>query len=313
MKIYKLLIEYSKYLKNNNSEVSLLLNLYGRLETIKNDPEYIDYFQLLRNYYYYYFYSPVITYDVINNIYLNGKFNQFITKNKCEKILQNEDIKTFVEQSKKVNNIIIKKISEFFSQEYKDSSVENYYCNSIMNELGKANVLLPISIINSNSKCVSKYAENRGKIQKEGIFTYPYLITKEFIDEQLQAKIELSIINAFETMNLIYSLIIKILYDVIFDKVIYLKKKEVKINLSKDKSNFKVIEFESRNLSLIIHELETIIIDENIYFPCSYTKQLMPENKVNYKCYVLNISDNTFFNFNILDSIELMSLLKKAD
>ena len=206
-----------------------------------------------------------------------------------------------------------KKISEFFSQEYKDSSIENYYCNSIMNELGKANVLLPISIINSNSKCVSKYAENRGKIQKEGIFTYPYLITKEFIDEQLQAKIELSIINAFETMNLIYSLIIKILYDVIFDKVIYLKKKEVKINLSKDKSNFKVIEFESKNLSLIIHELETIIIDENIYFPCSYTKQLMPENKVNYKCYVLNISDNTFFNFNILDSIELMSLLKKAD
>ncbi|MBE6159149.1 MAG: hypothetical protein E7159_04935 [Firmicutes bacterium] len=313
MKIYKLLIEYSKYLKNNNSEVSLLLNLYGRLETIKNDPEYIDYFQLLRNYYYFYFYSPVITYDVINNIYLNGKFNQFITKNKCEKILHNEDIKTFVEQSKKVNNIIIKKISEFFSQEYKDSSVENYYCNSILNELGKANVLLPISIINGNSKCVSKYAENRGKIQKKGIFTYPYLITKEFIDEQLQAKIDLSIINSFETMNLIYSLLIKILYDVIFDKVIYLKKKEVKIILSKDKSNFKVIEFESKNLSLLIHELETIIIDENIYFPCSYTKQLMPENKVNYKCFVLNISDNTFFNFNILDSIELMSLLKKAD
>ena len=53
MKIYKLLIEYSKYLKNNNSEVSLLWNLYGKLETIKNDPEYIDYFQLLRNYYNY--------------------------------------------------------------------------------------------------------------------------------------------------------------------------------------------------------------------------------------------------------------------
>lgn len=313
MKIYKLFVEYSKYLKEYNSEISLLLTLYEKIKPIINDFEYTDYFQLCKGYYNYYFYSPIVAYDILNNMYINDDFNQFITKPKCEKILQNKDIKAFVEQSKIVNTIIIKKISEIFSQNYKESSIENYYCNSILNELGKANIIVPISIISSNSKYVSKYAKNRGKIQKDGIFTYPYLITKEFVEEQLQDNIDFSIINAFESMNLIYSLIIKIFYDVIFDKVVYLKKKDVKTVISKSKNNFKVFEFESNNFSLFIHELETIIIDDNIYFPCAYTKNLTPENKVNYKCYILNMSKSTFSDFNILSSIELMTIFEKAD
>lgn len=313
MKIYKLLIEYSKYLKENNSEVSLLLNLYDKLKILVQDPVYIDYFQLCKNYYYYYFYSPVVAYDVLNKIYSSNDFDRIITKEKCEKILKNEDIIKFVNQSKIINTIFIEKASEIFLQNHKGSSTENYFCNSIINEFGNSNIIFPISIINSNSKYVSKYADNRKKIQKDGIFTYPYLITKKFINEQLLDNIDLPIINAFECINLIYSLIIKIFYDVIFDRVLYLKNKDIKIIIDKSKNDFKVLEFESENFILFIHELETIIIDENVYFPCAYTKNLIQENKTIYKCYTLNINNNTFSDFDILNSIELMSILKKDD
>ena len=151
MKIYKLFVEYSKYLKEYNSEISLLLTLYEKIKPIINDFEYTDYFQLCKGYYNYYFYSPVVAYDILNNMYINDDFNQFITKPKCEKILQNKDIKAFVEQSKIVNTIIIKKISEIFSQNYKESSIENYYCNSILSPLSRARPFSPYTFSRSSS------------------------------------------------------------------------------------------------------------------------------------------------------------------
>lgn len=303
MNIYKHIINVAEYSKKDNNIINEYLDLSDKLEELRNDMNYYTFFGLVDAKSSYYFYAPNIALQIIKDVHKKKNYKDLFTEENCNRIINNDLIKKFVESSTKVNELIInitKKI--FLSLEESTNSEENYIYNKCSDELGYIGFGKLIKNFSNKGKFLDNYDKEREKIIHGANFIFPIQILKNGLYQDFEAREDYKeVVRNYENFNIMLTIINIILFSYLCDKIIELKKSDYSILNSKKKNNVQKLEIQLNNLIFLANSPFVIIIEEKIYFMLSKNIKLEKgKTEVTYECFNINFDEkDSLLNFSI--------------
>ena len=269
MNLYECIMQVSSCIKEKN-EVKELIKKYETIKKLKKDIKYNCFFSLIDLKEFYNFFAPNITMQIINNIYKNNDFS-ILGKKECELIINNQDIKEYVEISTRINQIISNEIMSLLTPEQlkKDLKTEYIY-NRLSEKLGKVGLIEILKVIDGKGNEAEQYFDERNKIIEPSIKLFPiYNFNNEFLDKMNKINISKQIIDSIEKFNLMLYIIERIIYCDIYDKIIFLKKENIQLIKEDEKLNIIVKKILIKDQRLVVMNFPIIVLHDNYYFPYS--------------------------------------------
>lgn len=303
MNIYKNIINVAEYSKKDNNVINEYLDLSNKLEKLRNDMNYYAFFGLVDAKSSYYFYAPNVALQIIENVHKKKDYKDFFTKENCNRIINNELIKKFVESSTKVNELIInitKKI--FLSLEESTNSEENYIYNKCSEELGYIGFGKLIKNFSNKSKFLDNYDKEREKIIHGANFIFPIQILKNGLYQDFEAMVEYKeTVRNYENFNIMLTIINILLFSYLGGKILNLKKGDYSILSSKKKNNVQKLEILLNNAIFLVKSPFVFTIEENLYFMLSKTiKYEKGKTEISCECFNINFDEkDSLLNFSI--------------
>lgn len=307
MNLYESISQVSNCIKEKG-EVKELLEKYKKVRELRNDVKYIYFFSLIDGKEFYGFFAPNISMQIINNVYKNSDF-EIISKEICELIINNEDIKEYVQVSTKVCEIITQEIVSLFNpQNFKGNAKTVYAYNKLSEKLGYIGFIDNLKVLNGKGKELDIYFKERNKIVDEGAKVFPISkFNNEFLNEIYNLNVSKEVVDSIEKLNLILYIIERIIYCDIYDKLIYIKSENISIIDKKEKSNIINQEMQVNNEELLFKHFPILILENNYYFLYSeqikYSKE---ETTIKCKCFSCKFEEkNALVKLSITDTVEL--------
>lgn len=303
MNIYKNIINVANYYKTDNNIINKHIELSSKVQELKSDMSYYTFFGLVDANSSYYFYAPNVALQIIKNVKEKKDYKDFFNEENCNKIIDNKLIKKYVESSTKVNELIInitKKI--FVSLEESTTSEENYIYNRCSDELGYIGFGKLIQNFSNSGKLLNDYDKEREKIIHGAKFTFPIEILKSGLYQEYETKAEYKeIVRNYENFNVMLTIINIVLFSFLCNKILELKKEDIKIINSKRKENVQKLEFSLNNSNLLINNPFLILIEKELYFMLSTTiKFEKGKTETTCECFNINFEQkDSLFNFSI--------------
>lgn len=303
MNIYKNIINVADYYTKDNGIIKEYIDLSDKLQELKNDINYNEFFCLVDANSSYYFYAPNVALQIIKNAKENKDFGDFFIEDHCNKIINNEIINKYVEASTKVNELVIditKKI--FVSLDELATSEENYIYNRCSDELGYIGFGKLIQNFSNSGKVLEDYDKEREKIIHGAKFIFPIAILKSGLYQEFEKKdVYKDVIRNYENFNIMLTIINIILFSCLCNKIIEVKKSDIKILNSKRKENVHKIEFILNTVTLLINSPFIIVLENELYFVLSKTIKF-EKGKTETTCECFNINfdkKDSLFDFSI--------------
>ena len=303
MNIYKNIINVAEYSKKDNNVINEYLDLSNKLEKLRNDMNYYAFFGLVDAKSSYYFYAPNVALQIIENVHKKKDYKDFFTKENCNRIINNELIKKFVESSTKVNELIInitKKI--ILSLEESTNSEENYIYNKCSEELGYIGFGKLIKNFSNKGKFLDNYDKEREKIIHGANFIFPIQILKNGLYQDFEAMVEYKeTVRNYENFNIMLTIINILLFSYLGGKILNLKKGDYSILSSKKKNNVQKLEILLNNAIFLVKSPFVFTIEENLYFMLSKTiKYEKGKTEISCECFNINFDEkDSLLNFSI--------------
>lgn len=307
MNLNESILQVSNCIKEKG-EVKDLLEKYKKVRELRNDVKYIYFFSLIDGKEFYGFFAPNISMQIINNVYKHSDF-EIISKEICELIINNEDIKEYVQVSTKVCEIITQEIVSLFNpQNFKGNAKTVYAYNKLSEKLGYIGFIDNLKVLNGKGKELDIYFKERNKIVDEGAKVFPISkFNNEFLNEIYNLNVSKEVVDSIEKLNLILYIIERIIYCDIYDKLIYIKSENISIIDKKEKSNIINQEMQVNNEELLFKHFPILILENNYYFLYSeqikYSKE---ETTIKCKCFYCKFEEkNALLKLSITDTVEL--------
>ena len=307
MNLYESILQVSNCIKEKG-EVKELLEKYKKVRELRNDVKYIYFFSLIDGKEFYGFFAPNISMQIINNVYKHSDF-EIISKEICELIINNEDIKEYVQVSTKVCEIITQEIVSLFNpQNFKGNAKTVYAYNKLSEKLGYIGFIDNLKVLNGKGKELDIYFKERNKIVDEGAKVFPISkFNNEFLNEIYNLNVSKEVVDSIEKLNLILYIIERIIYCDIYDKLIYIKSENISIIDKKEKSNIINQEMQVNNEELLFKHFPILILENNYYF--LYSEQIKYSKEgttIKCKCFSCKFEEkNALLKLSITDTVEL--------
>lgn len=294
MTLYNNLLKIAEIIKQKD-EVKELINIYNEVKVLKKDMQYYEFFSLCEGKVAYCFSAPDISFQIIQNC-LNKKDFEIIPENRCKQILSNQLIKKFVEESQKVNDLVMNEITSLFNvSTIKKNSFENYIYNKTVEELEYIGFIEMIKNMIGMNEQIKKYLEERNKIYDPNVTVLPInKFNKEYIKKMNDKNIDNTTIDIYEKHNMIFCLILRIIYNYVYDSVYNLDLKDVKNVNIKNKNYIKFLTFDIEITPYIQGEgFPIFCIDEELYFVYGITYEFRDNvEKTTYKCFSCKLDES---------------------
>lgn len=298
-----ILLNFSNCIKESNNAKELL-KAYSEIIKLRKEQKYHDFFELIDMSSYYYFLAPNRALKIIENCEKNEDY-KIITKETCDSVLANRDIKAFSDASLKFHEWIFKEIVSMFSLDLckNDYKEQNVY-NNVVEFFGYIGLFNEIKKLNKEKDEVNKYSAVRDNLIPKETMIFP--ISGLSLDEIHKANISDDLVESVEKFNLIFLLMNRIIYDNIYDLITIISKSDIEIKKVKMKNNIKYFEFESQSIDLMLKKFPVIILNNDILFSYSISHNILKDKfKNTLRCYT--------FDFSELDSLAKMSIIKTLD
>lgn len=305
MNLYECILQVSNCIKDKE-EIKELIEKYKKVKKLKQDIKYSFFFSLLEGKEFYNFFAPNISMQIINSIYNNNDF-EIMSKEVCELIINNQDIREYVKTSTQVNKIVSQEIMSLFSpKELKGDSKKVYVYNRLSEKLGYIGALENLKKLAGKGKEIENYSKERKKIVEPSIKLFPiYKFNDEFLKKVYELNISKEVINVFEKFNLMLYIIERIIYCNIYDKILYMENKDVKILDENEKLNMVYKKMLINDARLIFSHFPILVLEDNYYFPYSINVELM-KGEATIESFTSKLEGkNALLNLSITDTIEL--------
>lgn len=307
MNLYECILNVANYIKSKD-KVKELIEKYKSLESLKSNFSYNFYFSLVDGKEIYGFFAPNIAMQIINNIYKNNDF-EIISKKVCELIINNQEIKEYVEASTQVNEIVTKEIMSFFGPKEFTGDIKSIYAhNKLSEKLGYIGFIDNLKCFAEKGDEIKAYAKERTKIVEESAIIFPiYKFNCNFLKNLQKNNISFEIVDSFERFNLLLYIINRIIYNDIFDNIINIRKEDIEVINKKEKENIICLEMAIKNNKLLIKDFPVIIIEDIYYFSYSYEIKFEKERMTTKcKCFTVNLNErNALSKISIVNSVGL--------
>ena len=120
-----------------------------------------------------------------------------------------------------------------------------------------------------------------------------------------ELNISKEVINVFEKFNLMLYIIERIIYCNIYDKILYMENKDVKILDENEKLNMVYKKMLINDAILIFSHFPILVLEDNYYFPYSINVELM-KGEATIESFTSKLEGkNALLNLSITDTIEL--------
>lgn len=305
MNLYECILQVSNCIKDKE-EIKELIEKYKKVKKLKQDIKYSFFFSLLEGKEFYNFFAPNISMQIINSIYNHNDF-KIMSKEVCELIINNQDIREYVKTSTQVNKIVSQEIMSLFSpKELKGDSKKVYVYNRLSEKLGYIGALENLKKLVGKGKEIENYSKERKKIVEPSIKLFPiYKFNDEFLKKVYELNISKEVINVFEKFNLMLYIIERIIYCNIYDKILYMENKDVKILDENEKLNMVYKKMLINDARLIFSHFPILVLEDNYYFPYSINVELM-KGEATIESFTSKLEGkNALLNLSITDTIEL--------
>lgn len=305
MNLYESILQVSNCIKEKE-EVKELIEKYKKVIQLRKNIKYSFFFSFVDGKEFYHFFAPNVAMQIINNIYISNDFS-IISKEICELIINNEDIKQYVKSSTEINEMVLKEIMSLFNSENFEGDVKTVYkYNKLSEKLGYIGFINNMKIMAGKGELLNTYLQERKKIIAESIKLFPiHGFNDDFLKRVYGQKIPKELVDSFEKFNLILYIIERIIYCNVYDKIIYLEKENIKVISEKEKLNMVCKNFKFNNTKLIFEHFPILAIDNNYYFSYSEQFELVKEEAI-FKCFTCKLEEkNALLNLSIIDTIEL--------
>lgn len=307
MNLYESILQVSNCIKERK-EVKELLEKYKKVRKLRKDVKYVYFFSLIDGKEFYGFFAPNISMQMINNVYKHSDF-EIISKEICELIINNEDIKEYVQISTKVCEIITQEIVSLFNpQNFKGNAKTVYAYNKLSEKLGYIGFIDNLKVLNGKGKELEIYFKERNKIVDEGAKVFPISkFSNKFLNKIYNLNVSKEVVDSIEKINLILYIIERIIYCDIYDKLIYIKDENISIIDKKEKSNIVNQEMQVNNEELLFKNFPILILENNYYFLYSeqikYSKE---ETTIKCKCFSCKFEErNALLKLSITGTVTL--------
>ena len=305
MNLYECILQVSNCIKDKE-EIKELIEKYKKVKKLKQDIKYSFFFSLLEGKEFYNFFAPNISMQIINSIYNHNDF-KIMSKEVCELIINNQDIREYVKTSTQVNKIVSQEIMSLFSpKELKGDPKKVYVYNRLSEKLGYIGALENLKKLSGKGKEIENYSKERKKIVEPSIKLFPiYKFNDEFLKKVYELNISKEVINVFEKFNLMLYIIERIIYCNIYDKILYMENKDVKILDENEKLNMVYKKMLINDARLIFSHFPILVLEDNYYFPYSINVELM-KGEATIESFTSKLEGkNALLNLSITDTIEL--------
>ena len=305
MNLYECILQVSNCIKDKE-EIKELIEKYKKVKKLKQDIKYSFFFSLLEGKEFYNFFAPNISMQIINSIYNHNDF-KIMSKEVCELIINNQDIREYVKTSTQVNKIVSQEIMSLFSpKELKGDSKKVYVYNRLSEKLGYIGALENLKKLVGKGNEIENYSKERKKIVEPSIKLFPiYKFNDEFLKKVYELNISKEVINVFEKFNLMLYIIERIIYCNIYDKILYMENKDVKILDENEKLNMVYKKMLINDARLIFSHFPILVLEDNYYFPYSINVELM-KGEATIESFTSKLEGkNALLNLSITDTIEL--------
>lgn len=307
MNLYEDVLQVSKCIKEKD-EVKALIEKYKKVRELRNDDKYTDFFLLMESKEFYGFFAPNISRQLIYELYKHSDF-EVISKESCELIINNEDIKEYVQVSTQVCEIITKEIVSLFDlQTFKGDVKTVYAYNKLAEKLAYIGFIENLKLLRGKKRELDIYFEARNKIVYEGVKIFPInKFNKKFLDEIYDLNVSREVVDSIEKFNLILYIIERIIYCDIYDKIIFIKSEDIFIIDKKEKSNIINQEMQINSEEILFKKFPVLILDNNCYFLYSerfeYSKE---ETTIKCKGFSCKLNEkNALLKLSIIDTFDL--------
>lgn len=303
MNIYNYLYEIISTIKNESAVLTKYRDSKKKIEPLKHDMTYVIFFELCRSFSNYYFFAPNIAYQIINKIIENNEYNDIFSEDKCKKIVSDGNIKNFIASSTELNQEVEKESKKIMSPfEVHDNSKLNFLYNRIYDELGFIGLGKMLQNFSGKEKLLTEYLRERSKYIKEAEFVFPFkIVSQQYFIEKLKDSQTGSIYLSFENFNLIFTIIYTMFYALMDDKLLKLSKNDIIIEKTKNKENFKLINFITKKSDIFFFFPNVIKIDNDYFFTKRIKLSLGKENTAECECFKINFDrPNSLADFSIL-------------
>lgn len=305
MNLYECIFQVSNCIKERE-EVKELIEKNKKVKELKQDIKYNAFFLFNEGKEFYNFFAPNISLQIVNNIYKNSDF-KIISKEECELILNNKDIKDFVKISTHVNEIVTKEIMNMYTpNEQKGDLKITYIYNRLSEKLGYIGVLENLKLIAGKGEELERYYKERNKIIEPSIKLFPiHKFDNEFLKKVYEQDVSKQCIEAFERFNIILYIIERIIYCNVYDKILYLKRENVKFIDETEKYNIFYKKMLINNVEILFNHFPILVLDDDYYFPYSEQCDLLNGDST-IKSFSCKLNDkNSLLNLSIINTIDL--------
>lgn len=305
MNLYDCILQFSNCIKEKD-EVKELIEKYKKVIQLRKNVKYSFFFSFVDGKEFYHFFAPNVAMQIINNIYKANDFS-IISKEVCELIINNEDIKQYVKSSTEINEMILKEIMSLFnSEDFKGDVKTVYKYNKLSEKLGYIGFINNMRIMAGKGELLNKYFQERKKIIEESIKLFPiHGFNDDFLKNVYKQKIPKELVDSVEKFNLVLYIIERMIYCNVYDKIIHLEKEKIKVISEKEKLNMIYKNFRFNDTKLIFEHFPILEIDNNYYFSYSEQFELVKEEAI-FKCFTCKLEEkNALLNLSITDTIEL--------
>ncbi len=305
MNLYENILEVANCIKKS-PEVEKLIEQNNKVNELRKNVKYCFFFSFVDGKEFNNFFAPNIAMQIINNIYNSEDFS-IISEEICKLIINNEDIKKYVNISTKINQIVTEEIMSLFNPlDFKGEVNKVYKYNRLSEKLGYIGFITNMKTMVNNGEALKNYFNERKSIIEESIKLFPiHGFNNEFLKKVYEKKITKELVDSVEKFNLILYMIERIIYCNVYGKIFKLEKKEIKEITETEKLNMIYKKFEINNIDSILGHFPVFIIDNEYYFSYSEEFELI-KGKSTFECFTAKLVEkNSLLNLSITDTIEL--------
>lgn len=305
MNLYENILQVANCIKERE-EVQELIEKHKKVNKLRENIKYSFFFSLVAGKEFYHFFAPNIAIQIINNIYKHNDFT-IISKEVCELIINNEDIKEYVNSSTKVNEIVLKEIMSLFnSEDFKENIKMAYKYNKLSEKLGYIGFITNMKVMAGKGALLEKYFQERKKIIEESAKLFPiHGFDEKFLKNVYEQGITKELVDSIEKFNLVLFIIEKMIYCNVYDNILYIENKNTKVVSETEKLNMINKKFFINNPKIIIKHFPILIIDNNYYFPYSEQFELV-KGEATIKCFTCKLEEkDDLLKLSITDTIDL--------
>lgn len=305
MNLYENILQVANCIKERE-EVQELIEKHKKVNKLRENIKYSFFFSLVAGKEFYHFFAPNIAIQIINNIYKHNDFT-IISKEVCELIINNEDIKEYVNSSTKVNEIVLKEIMSLFnSEDFKENIKMAYKYNKLSEKLGYIGFITNMKVMAGKGALLEKYFQERKKIIEESAKLFPiHGFDEKFLKNVYEQGITKELVDSIEKFNLVLFIIEKMIYCNVYDNILYIENKNTKVVSETEKLNMINKKFFINNPKIIIKHFPILVIDNNYYFPYSEQFELV-KGEATIKCFTCKLEEkDDLLKLSITDTIDL--------